>query len=58
MRPTRSRTSRPRCRTWPKELRWIEGAGHLDLYDKKDEYVAPAIAELAAFFHARLASTP
>lgn len=41
----------------PKELHWIDGAGHVDLYDK-DEYVAPAIAELAAFFHTRLTSTP
>ncbi|WP_326726867.1 alpha/beta hydrolase [Streptomyces phaeochromogenes] len=40
----------------PKELHWIDGARHVDLYDK-DEYVTPAIAELAGFFHTRLAST-
>jgi fermentation-respiration switch protein FrsA (DUF1100 family) len=33
----------------PKELYWIEGASHVDLYDK-DEYVTPAVAKLADFF--------
>ena len=32
--------------TGPKELHWIHGASHVDLYDK-DEYVTPAIAKLA-----------
>ncbi|WP_307530891.1 alpha/beta hydrolase [Streptomyces umbrinus] len=40
----------------PKELHWIEGARHVDLYDK-DEYVTPAITELAGFFHTRPART-
>jgi fermentation-respiration switch protein FrsA (DUF1100 family) len=33
----------------PKELFWIDGATHVDLYDK-DEYVAPAVSKLAEFF--------
>jgi fermentation-respiration switch protein FrsA (DUF1100 family) len=33
----------------PKELVWIEGAGHNDLYDR-DEYVTPAVATLADFY--------
>jgi fermentation-respiration switch protein FrsA (DUF1100 family) len=33
----------------PKELHWIDGASHVDLYDK-DEYVTPAVAKLAEFF--------
>ena len=37
----------------PKELRWIEGATHVDLYDK-DEFVTPAVATLAEFFADRL----
>ncbi|MFD3312067.1 alpha/beta hydrolase [Streptomyces sp. NPDC058694] len=41
----------------PKQLHWIDGASHVDLYDK-DEYVTPAITELAGFFHTRLAPTP
>jgi fermentation-respiration switch protein FrsA (DUF1100 family) len=41
----------------PKQLHWIDGARHVDLYDK-DEYVTPAITELARFFHTRLARTP
>lgn len=39
--------------TGPKELHWIEGASHVDLYDKK-EYVDPAVAELTDFFTAGL----
>jgi uncharacterized protein len=38
----------------PKELHWIEGASHTDLYDK-EEYVAPAIAKLTEFYTANLA---
>ncbi|MFK0106638.1 alpha/beta hydrolase [Streptomyces sp. NPDC091217] len=33
----------------PKELFWVEGASHIDLYDK-DEFVTPAVAKLAEFF--------
>lgn len=33
----------------PKQLVVIDGATHVDLYDK-DEYVTPAVAELTAFF--------
>ncbi|MFG2479777.1 alpha/beta hydrolase [Streptomyces fagopyri] len=35
--------------TGPKEIHWIDGAGHVDLYDKK-QYVDPAIDKLADFF--------
>ncbi|MFJ5679001.1 alpha/beta hydrolase [Streptomyces sp. NPDC093097] len=38
----------------PKELVVIDGATHIDLYDK-DEYVTPAVAELAEFFGKHLA---
>ncbi|HYZ81478.1 MAG TPA: alpha/beta hydrolase, partial [Solirubrobacteraceae bacterium] len=38
----------------PKELYWIDGASHVDLYDK-EQYVTPTIAKLAAYFHAHLA---
>lgn len=37
-----------------KELAWIEGASHVDLYDK-DAYVTPAVEKLADFFGAHLA---
>jgi fermentation-respiration switch protein FrsA (DUF1100 family) len=33
----------------PKELHWIEGASHVDLYDKP-EYVEPAIEQLTSFY--------
>lgn len=36
-----------------KELFWIEGATHVDLY-YKSEYVAPAVTKLADFYHANL----
>lgn len=39
----------------PKELHWIDGASHVDLYDK-DEYVTPAIAKLAEFYAASMSS--
>jgi fermentation-respiration switch protein FrsA (DUF1100 family) len=39
----------------PKHLRWIEGASHVDMYDKR-EYVDLAVAELTAFFERELAS--
>ncbi|MEU1534656.1 alpha/beta hydrolase [Streptomyces fagopyri] len=35
--------------TGPKEIHWIDGAGHVDLYDKK-QYVDPAVDKLADFF--------
>jgi uncharacterized protein len=38
----------------PKELVWIEGASHVDLYDKP-EYVVPAVAKLSDFFQKTLA---
>jgi hypothetical protein len=37
----------------PKELLWIEGASHVDLYDKP-EYVGPAIDKLTDFFDTEL----
>jgi fermentation-respiration switch protein FrsA (DUF1100 family) len=40
----------------PKELFWIEGASHVDLYDK-DEYVSPAIKKLTEFFGTHLSRT-
>ncbi|MFJ2954594.1 alpha/beta hydrolase [Streptomyces sp. NPDC087270] len=33
----------------PKELFWIDGADHVDLYDR-DEYVTPAVEKLTGFF--------
>jgi fermentation-respiration switch protein FrsA (DUF1100 family) len=33
----------------PKEIHWIDGASHADLYDKK-QYVDPAVEKLAEFF--------
>jgi fermentation-respiration switch protein FrsA (DUF1100 family) len=38
----------------PKELHWIEGASHNDLYDK-EQYVAPIIAKLTEFYAASVA---
>ncbi|WP_405569344.1 alpha/beta hydrolase [Streptomyces sp. NBC_01167] len=37
----------------PKELFWIDGATHIDLYDK-EEYVPTAVAKLTDFFTQRL----
>lgn len=37
----------------PKTLQWVEGASHVDLYDKA-EYVRPAVAMLAAFYKEHL----
>lgn len=42
--------------TGPKELHWIEGASHVDLYDKK-EYIDPAVDKLADFFTIHLGAT-
>jgi fermentation-respiration switch protein FrsA (DUF1100 family) len=36
-----------------KELHWIDGASHNDLYDK-DQYVTPTIAKLTEFYTANL----
>ncbi|WP_019074849.1 alpha/beta hydrolase [Streptomyces hokutonensis] len=36
-----------------KELAWIGGASHVDLYDR-NEYVTPAVEKLSGFFAARL----
>ncbi|MGV9313379.1 alpha/beta hydrolase [Streptomyces sp. NPDC003691] len=41
--------------TGPKELFEVEGATHIDLYDR-DEYVTPAVARLAGFFREHLAA--
>ncbi|MER8069351.1 alpha/beta hydrolase [Streptomyces sp. NPDC094034] len=40
----------------PKELHWVDGAGHIDLYDK-EPYVGPAVAKLTDFFRTHLAET-
>ena len=40
----------------PKEIHWIEGATHVDLYDK-EQYVGPAIERLDSFFTAGLSAT-
>lgn len=37
----------------PKQLQWIEGASHVDLYDK-DEYVTPIVAQLGEFYRQNL----
>jgi fermentation-respiration switch protein FrsA (DUF1100 family) len=40
----------------PKEVHWIDGASHVDLYDK-EQYVVPAVDKLAGFFTANLGKT-
>jgi len=40
----------------PKELAWIDGATHVDLYDK-DEYIPTAITKLTDFFETHLGKT-
>jgi fermentation-respiration switch protein FrsA (DUF1100 family) len=40
--------------TGPKELHWIDGASHVDLYDK-EQYVGPAVTKLTGFFTENLA---
>jgi fermentation-respiration switch protein FrsA (DUF1100 family) len=40
----------------PKELFWIDGATHVDLYDK-EEYLPAVVAKLAGFFGAELGGT-
>ncbi|MGW0856930.1 alpha/beta hydrolase [Streptomyces sp. NPDC002690] len=39
--------------TGPKEIHWIEGASHVDLYDKK-EFIDPAVDKLTEYFTAHL----
>ena len=39
--------------TGPKEIHWVDGASHVDLYDKL-EYVDPALKEISAFFATNL----
>ena len=41
--------------TGPRELHWIDGASHDDLY-YKEQYVGPAITKLATFFTSNLAA--
>jgi len=43
--------------TGPKELHWIDGASHNDLY-YKEQYVGPAITKLADFFTSSLGPRP
>jgi hypothetical protein len=38
------------------ELHWIDGASHVDLYDKT-EFVTPAVAKLTRFYNTNLAAT-
>ncbi|WP_201004133.1 alpha/beta hydrolase [Paenibacillus glycanilyticus] len=40
----------------PKELFWLDGATHVDTYDK-DEYVTTAISKLAEFFRTHLSQS-
>ncbi|MFD7708789.1 alpha/beta hydrolase [Streptomyces sp. NPDC059785] len=42
--------------TGPKEFHWIDGASHVDLYDRK-QYVDPAVDRLAGFFADSLRAT-
>ncbi|MET7689542.1 alpha/beta hydrolase [Streptomyces sp. NPDC005483] len=39
--------------TGPREIHWIEGASHVDLYDKK-QYIDPAVDKLTEFFTTHL----
>jgi fermentation-respiration switch protein FrsA (DUF1100 family) len=39
--------------TTPKRVHWIEGASHVDLYDKP-EYVTPAVEQLTTFYRSSL----
>ncbi|MEU8817439.1 alpha/beta hydrolase [Actinoplanes sp. NPDC048796] len=41
--------------TGPKRVFWVEGASHVDLYDKP-EYVGPAVDEIDAFYRTELAA--
>jgi fermentation-respiration switch protein FrsA (DUF1100 family) len=37
----------------PKRLHWVDGASHVDLYDR-EQHVGPAVDELTAFYTAHL----
>lgn len=37
----------------PKTIHWIEGASHVDLYDR-EQYVGPAVEQLTDFFAEKL----
>lgn len=41
--------------TGPRELHWIDGASHVDLY-YKEQYVVPAVTKLTGFFTKNLAA--
>lgn len=41
--------------TGPRELHWVDGASHNDLY-YKDQYVGPAVTKLTGFFTKNLAA--
>jgi fermentation-respiration switch protein FrsA (DUF1100 family) len=47
--PTGGLRSLARNAVGPKELHWIDGASHNDLYYKK-QYVDPAVEKLTGFF--------
>ncbi|MET7511168.1 alpha/beta hydrolase [Streptomyces albidoflavus] len=38
----------------PKELFWVEGASHVDLYGDRDRFLDPAVAKLTEFFSTTL----
>jgi hypothetical protein len=40
----------------PKEIHWVEGASHVDLYDK-ERYVGPAVEKLTGFYSDELGKT-
>ncbi|XVQ14147.1 alpha/beta hydrolase [Spirillospora sp. CA-255316] len=42
--------------TGPKEIHWVDGASHVDLYDN-DRYVGSAVERLTVFFTGELAKT-
>jgi uncharacterized protein len=39
----------------PKELFWVDGASHVDLYDR-DRFVTPVVSKLGDFFRTELAA--
>lgn len=47
------RSHAPHSRVSGKEIHWIDGASHVDLYDKK-QYLDPAIEKLTGFFSEHL----
>jgi fermentation-respiration switch protein FrsA (DUF1100 family) len=42
--------------TGPKEIHWVDGASHVDLYDRK-QYVDPVVERLAGFFAENLGAS-